>query len=131
MFTVLFIYLYLIVLCFFLFVSGYFKGHGLKYQNILLPNGMVASVFGASASHNDVGVLNLSRLQEYFEEILFPDNVMDGGLLPVLYGDAIFQNINHTTIISRYKLVGTQEEIEFLRRLNFRMSGIGQSIEHM
>ncbi len=130
-FTVLFIYLYLIVLCFFLFVSGYFKGHGLKYQNILLPNGMAASVFGASASHNDVGVLNLSRLQEYLEEILFPDYVMDGGLLPVLYGDAIFQKINHTTIISRYKLVGTQEEIEFLRRLKFRMSGIGQSIEHM
>jgi hypothetical protein len=92
---------------------------------------MVAGVFGTSASHNDIGVLNLSRLQEYLEEILFPDYVMDGGLLPVLYGDAIFQNINHTTIISRYELVGTVEEMEFLRRLNFRMSGIRQSIEHM
>ena len=49
---------------------------------------MVAGVFGTSASHNDIGVLNLSRLQEYLEEILFPDYVMDGGLLPVLYGDA-------------------------------------------
>jgi hypothetical protein len=108
--------------------SGYFKGHGLKYQNVLLPNGMVAGVFGASASHNDIGVLNLSRLQEYLEEILFPEHAMDGGLLPVLYADAIFLNINHTTIISRYELVGTQEEIEFLCRLNYRMSGIRQSI---
>jgi hypothetical protein len=92
---------------------------------------MVAGVFGASTSHNDVGVLNLSRLQEYLEEVLFPEHAMDGGLLPVLYGDAIFQNVNHTTIISRYELVGTQQEIEFLRKLNFRMSGIRQSIEHM
>jgi hypothetical protein len=92
---------------------------------------MVAGVFGASGSHNDVGVLNLSRLTEYLEDILHPDFVMPGGLLPVLYGDAIFQNVNHTTIIARYNLVGTVEEIEFLRRLNFRMSGIHQSIEHM
>ncbi len=115
----------------FLIISGYLKGHGLKYQNVLFPNGMVAGVFGTSASHNDVGVLNLSRLQEYLEEVLFPEHAMAGGLLPVLYADAIFQNINHTTIISRYELVGTLEEIEFLRRLNFRMSGIRQSIEHM
>ena len=66
---------------------------------------MVAGVFGASGSHNDVGVLNLSRLTEYLEEILYPDFVMPGGLLPVLYGDAIFQNVNHTTIIARYNLV--------------------------
>ncbi len=77
------------------------KGHWLKYQNVLFPNGMVAGVFGTSASHNDIGVLNLSHLQEYFEEILFPDHVMAGGLLPVLYGDAIFQHINHMTIIAR------------------------------
>jgi hypothetical protein len=107
------------------------KGKGLKYQNVLFPNGMVAGVFGASASHNDVGVLNLSRLQEYLEEILFPDHVMAGGLLPVLYSDAIFQHINHTTIIARYDLIGMQQEMDFLRRLNFRMSGIRQSIEHM
>ncbi len=56
---------------------------------------------------------------------------MHGGLLPVLYGDAIFQNINHTTIISRYKVIGMPQEMELLHRLNYRMSGIRQSIEHM
>jgi len=60
---------------------------------------MVAGVFGSSSSHNDLGVLNLSRLQEYLEEILFPDHLMLGDVLPTLYGDAIFQNANHTTII--------------------------------
>jgi hypothetical protein len=46
---------------FFSLYSGYLKGHGLKYKNVLLPNnGMGAGVFGASASHNDIGVLNLS-----------------------------------------------------------------------
>jgi hypothetical protein len=62
---------------------------------------------------------------------LFPGHVMPGGVLPALYGDAIFQNINHMAIIAQYDLIGHQQEMEFLRRLNFRMSGIRQSIEHM
>jgi hypothetical protein len=56
---------------------------------------------------------------------------MPGGLLPVLYGDAFFQNVNHMTIIACYNLVGMVEEMEFIPQLNFRMSGIQQSIEHM
>ncbi len=56
---------------------------------------------------------------------------MAGGLLPLLYADAIFQHINHTTIITRYDLFGTQQEMEFLHMLSFRMSGIRQLIEHM
>ena len=43
---------------FYFFLSGYFKGHSLKYQMTLFPNGMVAGVFGAAGAHNDVGVLN-------------------------------------------------------------------------
>jgi len=91
----------------------------------------VAGVFGTSASHNDLGVSNLSRLQEYLKEILFPEHLMPGDILPALYGDAMFQNANHTTIISRFDLFGNQQEMDFLRRLNFRMLGVRQSIEHM
>ena len=61
---------------------------------------MIAGVFGASASHNDVGVLNLSRIQDYLEDALFPNHVMAGGILPALYGGAIFQHLNHATIIA-------------------------------
>jgi hypothetical protein len=70
-------------------------------------------------------------LQEYLEDILFPENLMPGGVLPALYCDAIFQNINHMIIIAQYDLIGNQQKMEFLRRLTFRMSGIRKSIEHM
>jgi hypothetical protein len=93
---------------------------------------MIAGVFGAAGSHNDVGVLNLSHLTEYLEELLFPDHMMAGGLLPALFGDSIFQNVNHSTIIARYNAVGLGiNEAQLISRLNYRMSGVCQSIEHM
>jgi hypothetical protein len=60
--------------------SGYLRSHGLKYQTVLLPNGLFTGVFGLSISHNDLGVLNMSRLTRYLEDILFPDYAMPGGL---------------------------------------------------
>jgi hypothetical protein len=98
---------------------------------MLFPNGMVAGVFGAAGSHNDLGVLNLSGLVEYFEANLHPDHEMDGGLLPALYADAIFLNIIHTTIIMRFNVMGNVDEQAIIRKLNYRMSGVRQSIEHM
>ncbi len=103
----------------------------MKYQTTLFPNGMVAGVFGASMSHNDIGILNMSTLTRYLEDILYPDYEMDGGLLPALYGDAIFMNLNYATILAKYDLVGNKEADYFIRRLNFQMPGIRQSIEHM
>jgi hypothetical protein len=93
---------------------------------------MIGGVFGAAGSHNDVGVLNLSRLIQYLEQLLFPDFAMAGGILPALFGDSIFQNVNHSTIIARYNLnLFAQQEQDFIRRLNFHLSGVRQSIEHM
>jgi hypothetical protein len=66
------------------FYSGYLRGHGLKYQNVLFPNGVVAGVFGASLSHNDVVVLNMLGLMHCLEDVLHPDYVMAGGLLLAL-----------------------------------------------
>jgi hypothetical protein len=53
--------------------SGYIKAHRLKYQTVFFPNGMVAGVYGTSGNNNDVGVLNLSRLATYLEQLLHPD----------------------------------------------------------
>ncbi len=90
-------------------ISGYLRGHGLKNQTTLFPNGVVAGVFGTSMSHNDIGVLNMSALTRYLEDILYPDYAMGGGLLPALYRDAIFMNFNYTTILAKYDLVGNEE----------------------
>jgi hypothetical protein len=92
---------------------------------------MVASVFGAAGSHNDVGVLNLSGLVEYLETTLYLDHEMEGGLLPALYTDAIFLHIIHTTIITRVNIVGNMQKQAIICKLNSHMSGGRQCIEHM
>ena len=69
------------------FYSGYFKEHGIKYQNVLLPNGLYGSVWGASLSYNDMGILNMSGLIEYLYLILKPTS---SGALPCGLGDGIF-----------------------------------------
>jgi hypothetical protein len=56
---------------------------------------------------------------------------MDGGLLPALYADAIFLNIIHTTIIMHFNVMGKVDEQAIIHKLNYRMSGVRQSIEHM
>ena len=88
-------------------------------------------MYGTSCSQNDIGVLNLSRLVIHVENLLHPDYVMPFGLLPALYGNAVFQANNYSTIISRYELIGDANEINLLSKINFRMSGVRQSIEHM
>ncbi len=99
----------------FLVSSGYIKEHGLKYQTTLFPNGMVAGVFGTSSNNIDLGMLNLSRLTQHLESLLFPNLVMAGGLLLTLFGDAIFLGHNYSTIITRYDLESMAEEQQMLR----------------
>ena len=54
------------------FFRKYFKDHGLKFQMIVLPDGMIGSIFGCLICHNDKEVLNMSRLNRYLLEILQP-----------------------------------------------------------
>jgi hypothetical protein len=92
---------------------------------------MFSSIFGCSMSHNNIGVLNMSTLTAYMENILYPNNVMARGVLPALYGDSIFMNLSYATILARYDLVGNAEMDYLIRKLNRRMSGVRQSIELM
>jgi hypothetical protein len=103
----------------------------LKYQTVLFPNGMFSSIFGASMSHNDIGVLNMSTLTTYMENVLYPNHVMAGGVLPALYGDSIFMHLHYATILAKYDLVGNLEVDNMIRKLNRRMSGVRQAIELM
>jgi hypothetical protein len=65
------------------------------------------------------------------EQLLHPAFTLAGGILPALYGDAIFQVVDYSTIIAKHLLVGNKEEWHFIKRLNYHMSGVRQSIEHM
>jgi hypothetical protein len=78
-----------------------------------------------------VWFLNLLRLTQHSEHLLFPQFVMPGRLLLALYGDSIFLGHNGSTIISWYDPVGTMEQQQMLQQLNLRMSDVRQSIEHM
>lgn len=75
-------------------------------------------------NHNDVGVLNMSTLTTYMENILYPNHGMAGGLLPALNGDGIFMHLNYATILAKYDLVGNTEVDNLIRKFNRRMSGI-------
>ena len=77
------------------FWSGYFKRHGLKYQTVLVPNGMFGSVYGASLTECDIGVLNMSGLVDYLSGIL--PLIRDINILPSLFGDAIFRESETVT----------------------------------
>ena len=68
--------------------SKYFKAHGLKYQAILIPNGLWASIFGGSLNHNDSGILNMSGLREYLYDVL--PYIPGTNVLPAVFGDGIY-----------------------------------------
>ena len=80
------------------FFSNYFKEHGLKFQVVAFPDGMIGSIFGCSIRHNDNGVLNMSGLNDYLQDILEP--MGDTFVYPAIYCDAIYQLAE--TIINRY-----------------------------
>jgi hypothetical protein len=92
---------------------------------------MFSSIYGASMSHDDVSVLNVNANNIHGEYSLSQPYYGMGGLLPALYGDAIFMHLNYATILAKYNLTGNAEVDNLIRKLNHQMSGIRQSIELM
>lgn len=104
--------------------SAYFRAHGLKAQVVFLPNGMIGSVYIASMRHNDNGILNMSNLANALATLLAPLALPPLGLfLPALYADGIFASLS--TIMPRYRSPNDTQ-----KRINIRMSGMRQIIEH-
>ena len=68
----------------------YIKAHRLKYQTVFFSNGMVAGVYGTSGNNNDVGVLLLSHLVTYLEQLLHPAFTLAGGILRLEFCPASF-----------------------------------------
>ena len=103
------------------FYSGYFRGHGLKYQTVLLPNGLYGSVWGASQQHNDTGVFNMSGLEELLVEILEPD---ENGNLPCLLADGIFSE-SALVMTTKLHIGATSDD----KRVYKKLASIRQPVE--
>ncbi len=88
---------------------------------------MVGSVFGHSICENDLGMLNMSGLNAVLEAILTPFAFLNG-LLPCLYGDAIFKN--RACIVARPCKVAMLADDD-LSTLHRRMAALRMSIEHL
>ena len=72
------------------FFTNYGHMWGMKLQGVLLPNGMMGSIFTASIAQNDKGVHNISGLSEELRRLLAPFPV-NGNILPALYADDIYE----------------------------------------
>ena len=104
------------------FYSGYCKKHGIKFQVVVLPNGMIGCIFRGSLRHNDIGMLNKSGLIELLIELL--DYVHpELEILPGLFGDSIYKACQ--VIFSRIEEPDTEEKEAY----NARMNSLRQCIE--
>lgn len=103
------------------FYSGYFRGYGLKYQHILLPNGLFGSVWGTATNYNDTGVANMSGLEDYMFATLEPDS---NGNLPCALADGIFTE-SAVVMTTKVRVGAGQDE----KRVYHRLTSIRQPIE--
>ena len=96
----------------------------MKAQVVLLPNGMIGSIFICSLRHNDNGVQNLSGLNEYLIQLLRPlyrvNNIL---IYPALFGDSIFTPL--ATITRPYQNPNHAQKI-----VNTRFASLRECIEH-
>ena len=105
--------------------SRYFRAHGYKAQVLLLPNGMIGSIFICSLRHNDNGVQNLSGLNDYLLTLLDPlyQNEHGHNIYPAVYGDGIFATL--ATIMKPFPNPNPEQRI-----VNTRFSSLREDIEH-
>ena len=92
--------------------------HGNKTQGLLLPNGIIGHAWVHSVAQNDAGMINLSGLEEYLRDIFELYRIGEAQLLPVVYGDAIYQP-------SEVILVRDADSLYFRR-----MNSAREKIEH-
>jgi len=104
------------------FYSGYLRKHGLKAQVVYLPIGIIGSVLITELRQNDIGLLNMSGLNDYLVGLLSGNLI--GRLLPSLYYDGIVANL--ATIVPRYTNPSDEERV-----LNIKLASQRQCIEHV
>jgi hypothetical protein len=97
--------------------SGHKRCHCLKFQSVLLPDGIIADLWGPSSGfHNDQHMLNNSGLEERLADAVF-----DGY---TIYGDAGYTYSEHLAVPFR---TAAMDEVE--RAFNDRMAALRISVE--
>jgi hypothetical protein len=111
--------------------TGYKKLHGMKFQGVVVPNGLLAHLEGPfRAPQNDAGVLNESELLANMARYAIQPGSRDGDppgrRYFQLYGDSAYGVSPH--LLSPFSGIGTQTAQE--RAWNTRMGGVRISVEH-
>ena len=102
------------------FYSCYFSAHGIKVQDITLPNGLIGSIYIVSLCVSDSGLLNVSSPNTYLINLFLEHNIKlprPNELLPVVYGYGIFPVL--PTILPRFSNSTIDEN-----RINTRLASV-------
>ena len=68
--------------------SGYYKAHGVKFQSVVAPNGLIIELFGPHPGrHPDRHMLAESRLEERMRQL---SGLVGDGRVYHLYGDPVY-----------------------------------------
>lgn len=101
--------------------NGHHRVHGVKYQSVTCPNGLIANFFGpVEGRRHDSSLLAQSKLLEKLDEYSFD---ADGNPL-CIYGDPAYPLRIH--LMTGYKGAALTEEQE---EFNQRMSSVRVSVE--
>lgn len=99
--------------------SGHKRGHGIKFQSIVSPDGIIQEMFGPfPASRHDAGILRESGLLSKLHQSLFVD-----GEWFYLYGDPAYPLRPY--LLSPCRGVLNESEAAF----NYQMSKVRQCVE--
>jgi len=111
--------------------NGYKKYHALKFQAIMLPNGMFGHLYGAvEGRRNDNALLNESAILERLAQFAVPDDIDDDTPEELqtfqIFGDPAYGLGPH--MISPFAGAGARAQDE--QEWNSRMSAVRIEVEH-
>jgi hypothetical protein len=110
---------------------GYKKYHGMKFQGIVVPSGLIAYLAGPyHAPQNDSGVLNDSALMDLIATCAIQPGSQEGDpperRFFHIYGDSAYGVSPY--MVSPFSGVGEQTRVQ--KEWNARMGGVRISVEH-
>ncbi|XP_061182302.1 uncharacterized protein LOC133190627 [Saccostrea echinata] len=101
--------------------SGHKRVHGLKFQSVVIPNGLIANMYGPiEAKRHDSAMLRMSELMPKLEQRM----TMNDGTVFSLYGDLAYPLRVHLITPFKGAVLSNQERI-----FNCRMSKLRSSVE--